>query len=311
MEIMVLHLSDRGAVMKNRGEIIEPSEQANLTVTFKDPSGMHVSTDTLPTISIVQPSGLVMLAPTSVGVMQHGPGSYSYIFTAPIAGPLGVWNDIWTGYINGFRIETTFSFIVNNGQIPAIDSDGKPHLGGDLGFHYSECATINLDKLIKAVKARLNSAGKAKAKDAYGNDIVVDCDIISVDMITTFLSTALWEFNQIPYFTHFTFNDDGFVDQFGQIIVEGAVLYALASLALIEQARNYNITDNGISFTPPNMGEMLNTQYGNLLTQHFEKLKYIKNSIRPGPLGLGIFGMSSGLNPAIRRLQNLRARRVF
>jgi hypothetical protein len=298
-------------MIKARGEIIEPTEQANLIITFKDPSGNPVNTDSYPTISIVQPSGLVFMAPTSVGVAQLSTGTYSYIFTAPINGPLGIWNDIWTGYVNGFRVQTTFSFLVNFGQVPAINVDGYQHLGDAVPFEYSQCAIRNINKLIKSLRARLNSSGKAKSVDGYGNVQYVDCDIFSVDMLVTFIATALWDFNQVPYFTWFTFDEDSFVEQFGEILVEGATLYSLASKALIERGREFQLTDNGLNFNPPTVSELMQTQYSTLLSHYWEKLKYIKNSLRPSPRGLGVFSMNSAINPAFARLRHLRARRLI
>ena len=277
--------------IKARGELIDVTDQVNLTVQFKDGSGNPINTDSFPQVAIIQPSGLVLLAPTSAGVSQVSPGKYSYIFTVPINGPYGVFNDIWTGYIIGFRVETTFSFVVAHTQMPA--------------------AIKNINKLIKSLRARLNSAGKAKSKDGYGNVIYVDCDIFSVEVLTTFIATALWEFNQIPYFTFFQFDDDNFVEQFGEILVEGATLYALASKALIERGREFQITDNSINFNPPTVSELLNTQYSGLLTAYIDKLKYIKNSLRPSPKGLGVFSMNSAINPAFSRLRHLRARRLI
>ena len=297
--------------IKRRGELLDVTDQVELTVQFKDTFGNPVNTDSFPTISIVQPSGLVLLAPTSTGVEQEETGKYSYIFTVPINGPYGVFNDVWTGFINGFRVETTFSFVVNHTQIPAINSDGHVHLGDDPGFRYSQCALININKLMKSLRARLNSAGKAKAADSFGNTIYVDCDIFSVDTLTTFIATALWDFNQVPYFTFFTFDEDIVVDQFGEILVEGATLYALASIALIERGREFQITDNGLNFNPPTVSELLQTQYSTLLTHYWEKLKYIKNSLRPAPRGLGVFSMNSAINPAFARLRHLRARRLI
>ena len=95
------------------------------------------------------------------------------------------------------------------------------------------------------------------------------------------------------------------------MLVEGAVLYALSSKALIERGREFQITDNSINFNPPSVAEMLSTQWSTELTHYWESLKYIKNSIRPGPLGLGVFGMTSGLNPAFARLRHLRERRII
>ena len=297
--------------IKARGELIDVTDQVNLTVQFKDPSGNPVDADSFPKISIIQPSGLVLLAPTSVGVTRVDVGKYSYIFTVPINGPYGVFNDVWLAYINGFRVETTFQFVVAHTQMPAINTDGYVHLGDDPGFNYSQAAIKNINKLIKSVRARLNSAGKAKSTDAYGNVVYVDCDIFSVDMFVTFLATALWDFNQVPYFTFFQFDDDAFVEQFGEILVEGATLYALASIALIERGREFQITDNSINFNPPTVSEMLNTQYNTLLTHYWDKLKYIKNSLRPAPKGLGVFSMNSAINPAFSRLRHLRSRRIY
>lgn len=297
--------------IKARGELLDVTDQVNLTVQFKDVSGNPINTDSFPTISIIQPSGLVLMAPTSAGVTQVGTGLYSYIFTVPYNGPYGVFNDVWTGFVNGFRVETTFSFVVAHTQVPAINTDGYIHLGDDPGFHYSQCALANINKLIKSLKARLNSSGKAKSADSYGNTVYVDCDIFSVDMLGTFIATALWDFNQVPYFTWFTFDDQGFVDQFGEILVEGATLYALASKSLIERGREFQITDNGLNFNPPTVSELMQTQYSTLLSHYWEKLKYIKNSLRPAPRGLGVFSMNSAINPAFARLRHLRARRLI
>jgi hypothetical protein len=309
--MIVAHL-EMIMVIKARGETLDVTDQVDLTIQFKDQNGNPINTDSFPKISIVQPSGLVLLAPTSVGVTQIGVGRYSYIFTVPINGPYGVFNDDWVGYVNGFRVEEEFSFVVVKTDIPAINLDGYMHLGDSVPFEYSQTAILNINKLIKSLKARLNSAGKAKSVDSFGNTIFVDCDIFSIDMLVTFLATALWDFNQVPFFTFFTFDDTNFVDQFGEILVEGATLYALASKALIERGREFSITDNGINFNPPTVSELMNTQYNTLLTHYWDKLKMIKASLRPNPKGLGLFSMSSGgLNPAVRRLRHLRSRQII
>jgi hypothetical protein len=298
-------------VIKARGELIDVTDQVNLTIQYKDPFGNPVNTDTYPQISIIQPSGLVALAPTSTGVAQTAPGMYSFILTIPINGPYGTWRDDWVAYVNGFRFEQMFEFTVLHTQVPSINSDGYVHLGDDPGFNYSQHATKNINKLVKSLKARLNSSGKAKSADSYGNTIYVDCDIFSYDMLTTFIATALWDFNQVPYFTFFDFDDTSFVEQFGEVLVEGATLYSLASKALIERGREFQITDNGLNFNPPTVSELMMTQYSALLAHYWEKLKYIKNSLRPSPRGLGVFSMNSGLNPAFARLRHLRARRLI
>lgn len=299
-------------VIRARGETTDVTEQVNLTVQFKDPSGNPIDTDSFPKISIIQPSGDVLIAPTSVGVAKIGTGKYSYIFTVPINGPYGIYNDLWVGYVSGFRLETMFEFAVLGTNVPQINIDGYVALGNDPGFHYSQAAIKNINKLLKILRARLNSSGKARSTDSYGNVIFVDCDIFSVDMLVSFIAAALWDFNQVPYFTFFQFDDDNFVEQFGEILVEGATLYALASKALIERGREFQLTDNGLSFNPPTVSELMQTQYSTLLTAYTDRLKYIKNSLRPFPKGIGVFSMSSSnLNPAIKRLQHLRQRQIF
>lgn len=298
-------------VIKVRGELITPTDQANLIVQFKDSTGTPIDTDSFPKISIIQPSGLVFLAPTSSGVAKIGIGKYSYVFTCPINGPLGVWNDMWSGYVNGFRVEVEFQFIIHTTDIPGINIDGYTKLGDDPGFDYSQAAIKNINKLIKALQVRLNSRGKAKSTDSYGNVIYVDCDIFSIEMLTTMIATALWDFNQVPYFTFFQFDDDNFVEQFGEILVEGATLYALSSKALIERGREFQLTDNGINFNLPTVSEIMMTQYSALLSHYWEKLRMIKNSLRPAPQGLGVFSMNSGMNPQFARLRHLRARRLY
>jgi len=300
-------------MIKARGEFVDVTEQINLTVQFKDPSGDPIDCDSFPQISIVYPNGLVALSPTSVGITRLSTGKYSYIYTVPMNGPYGVFNDIWTGYIQGYRVEASFNFVVASSQMQAApNSDGYVSLGDDPGFHYSQCAIKNINKLIKALKARLKSSGKAKSKDEFGNVIYQNCDIFSIETLTTFLATALSDFNQVPYFTFFNFDDEQFVEQFFEILVEGGTLYALSSQALIEQGRQFSITDNSINLQMPSVADMLNTQYSTLLSHYWEKLKYIKNSLRPAPKGLGVFSMSgSSINPAIRRMRHLRERQII
>ena len=68
------------------------------------------------------------------------------------------------------------------------------------------------------------------------------------------------------------------METFAEVLVEGATLYALASQALLERGREFQMSDNGISFDPPNLSELLNTQYSILLVHHWDKLKLIKLS---------------------------------
>lgn len=297
--------------IKARGEMLDVTDRVNLTVKFKDNMGNFVDPDIYPKISIVQPSGGVIFSATSVGVVRSGVGQYNFVFTIPLNGPYGVFNDVWTATISGHYVETSGAFVVSHTDLPAINSDGYVHLGDDPGFNWSQTAILNVNKIIKILKARLNSSGKSYMVDSNGVPGYVDCEMFSIEMLATFAASALSDFNQVPYFTFFTFDDTQFIDQFLEILVEHATLYALASKALIERGREFTFTDNSINFTPPTVSEIMMSQYSALAAPYFEKLKYIKNSLRPSPRGLGVFGMTSGMNPAFARLRHLRARRII
>jgi hypothetical protein len=300
--------------LTTRSQLIDVNSTVQLVAQFTNMAGIPVNLDTFPTVSIVAPTGLVVLTATTAGVMQLDVGKYQFNFTVPFNGPYGVWNDIWQGTLNGTQLANSFEFVVVNTDVPrVINSDGYVALGDDPGFNFSQLAIRNINKVAKTVKARLNNSGLAQSTDQYGNTIYVNCDIFSADMITTFVVNALSEFNQIPYFTYFTWEDTQIINEFHAILVDGAVLMALASQALIERGREYSINDNGVSFTPPSVAELLETQYSTMLTQYYDKLKYIKNSMRPAPHGLGTLTIASAsaMNPQLQRLRHLRARQIF
>lgn len=296
-----------------RGEIAYPGSKINLTVKFKDGDGNLIDTDFLPTIQIIEPSGHIIMSPTSAGVARISQGLYSFLYEIGVASQFGVYSDVWTGIINGFRVEATFNFQVNSTQTPGhIHSDGYLKLGDKVGFNYDQSSIFNINKILEMVKARLNSSGMVKTTDASGNSLMVSCDIYSTEILVHFIAMSLSKFNSVPFFTMFTFSDSDFFAQFGETIAEGAVLYALASQALIERGREFQLTDNGINFNPPAVSELLNTQYNTELQHFWEYLRMIKASMRPGPKSLGVFNaQNGGLNPAIRRLRTLRARQIF
>jgi hypothetical protein len=141
-------------------------------------------------------------------------------------------------------------------------------------------ATKNRSKLIQLIKSRLSSSGKMKSTDGNGNTIYVDCDIFSNDMLNDFLTLSLSGFNQTPYFTFFDYDDADFVTTFAEVLVEGAVLQALASKSLIERGREFQINDGGLTFDPPSLSDLMQTQYATLIGHHFDKLKNIKSDIK-------------------------------
>lgn len=299
--------------IKARGELISVTDRVSLSVSFYDALGHLKDCDFSPRISLVSPSGAVNMPSTSAGVERTGTGQYRYLFTVPIAGPEGVWQDIWQGTVDGQVQTITLSIIVfPSNQYGTITPDGYYQLGVDPGFDYSQLSILNLNKLLKTLKARLNSSGKIENIDPdTGNTYYSDCDIFSTETLITFLAASLSEFNAIPHFTFFTFEHTNIIDLFHYILVEGAVIYALSSQALTERGREWQLTDNGVAVNVPTVSELMNSQYSQLYTTHLEKLKQIKASMKPGPQGLGSMTTANGSNPLARRLSLLRARRLF
>jgi hypothetical protein len=147
--------------------------------------------------------------------------------------------------------------------------------------------------------------------DENGNAVYKDCDIYTVDELVAFVCQSLTMFNEIPHFTLFTWEDTPIIEQFHDILVQGALYLALGAQALIERGREFNVQDNGIGFTPPTVSELLNTQYTAEMTAWNEKCKEIKHNMKPSPLGLGTLSFVGGVSPQVRRLRHLRARQIF
>ena len=295
---------------KPRSQIITPGDTIRLRALFRGGDGQPTDLDSFPMLTIIQPSGNVVIGPTSAGVFRETTGTYGFDFSVGLMPAIGVWRDIWQGSANGFSVLSEFTFQVNTTQLPAINSDGYKHLGDDPGFNYSQNAICNINNLLKLLRSRLNSSGKHKATDEFGNVVYKDCDIFSTDDLVTFLAMSLCEFNETPHFTLFTFEDTPIMDNFCGILVQGATLMALSSQALIERGREFQITDNGIGFTPPTISEMLNTQWQTELQNWYDRVKMIKHNMKPAPVGLGTLRPLASA-PQFRRLRHLRARQIF
>lgn len=297
--------------LRARSEIVMATDTVQLKAQFSDAFGVAADLDALPTITITQPSGNVIFGPTSTGPVRIGVGLYSFDYEVGINPSLGVYSDIWDGVLSGIPVHGQFQFVVHNTQMPFINLDGYKALGDDPGFCFSQNAICNINLLLKSLRARLDSQGKSRFQDEFGNDVFVDCDIFSVEQLVSFLAISLSMFNEIPHFTFFTFEDTDIIAQFHEMFVQGGAMYALSSKALLERGREFQLTDNGVNFNPPTVSELMQTEWSAMLSQYFEKIKFIKNSMKPSPVGLGTLTISTSRHPAVMRLRHLRARQIF
>jgi hypothetical protein len=294
-----------------RSEIIQPGDTVALRARFTGPEGEETDLDLFPTVTVIQPSGGVTVGPTSVGVTRIGVGQYQFNYTVGLYPPIGTWRDVWRGVLAGYEVIGEFTFTTFNSQLPSVNTDGYAHLGDDPGFSFSQTAIFNINNLLKSLRARLKSRGKSRKTDEYGNTVYKDCDVYTVDELVAFICQSLSEFNQIPHFTMFTFEDTSIIEQFHDVLVQGALYLALGAQALIERGREFNVQDNGIGFTPPTISELLNTQYTQEMNNWYDKVKLIKVNMRSSPLGLGTLSFTAGASPQVRRMRHLRERQIF
>ena len=299
----------------NRNRAIR-GEDVELSIQFYGVDGLPSDADTTPQIRITNPDGDVILSSTSSGVTRADLGLYVYTFSVGDSVDKGLWTDTWIADVGGANLSNEFKFLVAD---EASSTAGAARLGDEVEFDFSEAELVGLNILLKYLKARVQSDGQKPSRDqygafiydGYGELVMEDCNVFSDEILACFLCSALSEFNMVPFFTSFSFADEIIYKTFSHAIVEGATILALSSQALVEKGRDFTISDGGISYQPPALGDFLVTNYNNFLSSYRERLKFIKNSIRPGPASYGTYTNLSSGAPAFTRLRHLRSRRII
>ena len=285
----------------------------DLYVRFVDSAGNPANTDETPQVEIFDSVGTRQRALSNIGVglAKQETGLYLLSYNIPETAPDGYWLHRWVAEIGNTEVENTFEFLVISSgdlaqSVPPTFDPGDPV---PWDFTREEAHGINV--LLKILKYRLKNDGTRKVRvgDTYVDEF---CAIFTDAELICFLVNSLSSFNQYPHFTTFTFADPQIYSTsfFMDIITQGAVLLALAAQALIEKGREFSITDNGVTYQPPAVSDMLNTQYTAQLADYKEKLKQIKTSMKPAPRGLGTFRVTS-INPNFLRLRHLRERQII
>ena len=291
-------------------------EPVDLTVTFYGFDGAPTQSAPIPTISIVSSDGTVIIPETSAGISNPSTGTYRYTYNVPSSAERGLWKDVWKSTIDGTQLVNEFNFLVvsESSAIP----EGNIKLGDEVSFDFSQEELEGINVLLRQLKCRLRSDGRKPKRDrfgafvfdAYGELVTEECNVFSDEILACFLVQALSEFNSTPFFTSYQFSDQIIYKTFANVIVEGAYVVALASQALVERGRDFTISDGGISYQPPQLGDFLQSHYQNWLTTYRDRLKFIKASIRPGPATFGTYSNMSSGSPAFARLRHIRQRKI-
>jgi len=304
----------------NRNQAIR-GESVELSIQYYGVDGLPRDSDSTPEIQITDINGDIVVTTTSTGVTREDKGLYVYSYDVGAAVDTGLWTDYWTADIGGAAIDSEFKFLVTGSPSSEAGAaePGTVALGDEVSFDFSEAELVGLNILLKHLKSRLRSDGKKPSRDEYGafitdgyGEIVMEeCNVFSDEILACFLSAALSEFNMVPFFSSFIFSDEIIYKTFSHAVVEGAYILALSSQALVEKGRDFTISDGGISYQPPALGDFINSHYQNFMTSYRERLKFIKNSIRPNPTSFGTFTNLSSGAPAFVRLRHLRSRKII
>ena len=279
----------------------------NLDIRIADPLGNLVDPDAIPTVEIRDSHNVTIYGPTQVGVAKLGVGLYRLAYAPPTGQDIGLWNDMWTAMIAGQQSTATLTFTVLSGT--SITAAGA-QIGDAPCVTFSDAEIQGINILLAQLKCALKNNGVTQSVDEYGQKTYTDCPIFTDDELLCFLNNSLSEFNQTPHWTNFGYNDPVIYQRNAHVIVEGARIMALGAQMLIEAGREFTVSDNGITMTPPPLSTTIQTQFGALLTAHTERLKFIKASYKPSPTGVGTF-RSLSINPAFLRLRHLRQRQII
>lgn len=283
-----------------------------LYARFIDSQGNSVLVDDTPRVEITDTNGVVRLTLTNVYTSAEldDPGLYRFNWTLPLDGPDGYWNDRWVAEVGGEEIQSTFEFLVFDGGIveEGIEPEWQPDSSFD--WKFTKCEAEGISILMKILKKRLKNDGLSKVPDGAGGYTVHPCPVFSDEELICFIINGLNEFNQFPHFTNFTFCDTAITGIFSDLVIQGAYLLAVAAQSLIEKGREFAINDNGVTYQPPAISDILTTQYNAQLAHYKDKLKAVKASLKPGPKGLGTFRVTA-VSPNFLRLRHLRARQII
>ena len=306
--------------MANDRDAAVQGQEVILRVQYYNANGDEVDADDTPTIEISDPNGEVIVSATSTGVSRVDTGLYKYTYTVDANAEEDTWVDTWSAEIDNAPFETSFSFTVvaPDDALTADTGPGTITLGDSISLDFTQDELETINYLLYLLKIRLQSSGVKPSRDqygafitdGYGENVTESCDVFDNETLVAFLMMALSEFNMVPFFTAYTFTDEIIKTLFSAAIVEGAYIFAIASQAIIEKGRDFTISDGGISYQPPQLGDFLQSHYGTWLSSYRERLKFMKNSIRPGPHGFGTYSNLTSGAPAFTRLRHLRSRRI-
>jgi len=140
------------------------------------------------------------------------------------------------------------------------------------------------------------------------NDTDSSCEIFSDSQCLSYVDLALQSVNSHPTWTFYTL--ESLPRDWYNVVVLGAYVYALNAQGLVERARNFVISDQGVNYNPPDLPGHFQSLAQAMESKFEAEKERIKANVRPAPVGLGSTRVLTP-NPAILRLRHLRAHRFI
>lgn len=286
-------------------ESVPVGETIRLETQFRDSAGIPKDADSFPTVEVLDAATSQVVVATNSGVFRTGIGRYRYDLIVPTGFTSGLWNDTWSGAIDGYTLTSTFDFLVDSvGSIDAVGGivQPQPQIGDEPEVLFSREEIKNINVLLKILKSKVLNI----KYDENGNlcPVFGDTDLVS------YLCASLAEFNATPTITGYSFDNPLVATIWSDVITQGAYLVGMAAKAVHEAGREFVLNDNGVSINPPPVSSTITTLYNSQLGDYRAKLKEIKRNHRPAPYGMGA-GSILVANPVYRRLRHLRERRII
>lgn len=296
---------------------VNQGQTIRLGIQYLDQGGSFVDPSTYPTVTITNPDNdVVVTADSSSGVIREDVGMYYYDFTVPTNAELGVWQDTWSIVVNSLPFTTILTFTVSTQTSPVVATAGQ-----EIDPALSPMGITNVTMLMKLLRIRLGSDGVRRKRDQFGvyitdsegNYVMEPCNVFTTEELYTFLKASLAEFNSIPHFTAFTFNDQNFCNTFQHELTEGAFILAMALQGIREKGREFQMTDDALSYQPPQLADYIKGYLTEFMNSYRERVKMIKCQMKPGPIGFGtMYSLGGGgKSPSYTRLRHLRSRQII
>jgi hypothetical protein len=281
----------------------------NLDIRVLNALGQATDADSTPWVEVKDDGGNVIRALSPSGVVRVDTGVYRLTYTVPAGSNTGVWTDSWRAVVDGFTTDNSLEFIVLSAS--STIAAGGSSVGDPPCVEYTQEEINGINILLELLRYRLRDIDiYSETKDEYGQDTLTECNIYSDSYLLSYLRGALFQFNGTAHFTSYLFSDTVIQTMFAHIIVEGAFIMALSAQMLVEKGRSFVINDNGVSLTPSDLADLMNSHVGMLITSHREQLRFIKANIKPTPIGMGTYRVLSA-SPAFLRLRHLRSRQII